>query len=121
MNYISFKLNRKQDGNVSSRRPTKGSKRAKVFHIYSGRFIMKNSQKKCRNTQRVPFVLGKRFKSSDIACWATRERLFLNLCLLLSKTQYNYVKCSDIALYSRYYVKISNSIEKKLLIHIEKT
>ena len=32
--------------------------------------------KKCRNIQRVPFMFGNRFKSSDIACSATSERFF---------------------------------------------
>ena len=31
--------------------------------------------KKFRNTQRVPSVLGKRFKNENITCWATWERL----------------------------------------------
>ena len=39
------------------------------------------------NTEGVPSVLGKGF-SSDIVCWAT-WKLFSNIGLLLSKTQFN--------------------------------
>ena len=46
------------------------------------------AHKKCPNTQKVPFVLRKRLKSSDIAYWATWEPLFSNLSLPLSKTQF---------------------------------
>ena len=42
-------------------------KNRKLFRICSGLLYMKKSQKNCRNTQRVAYVLGKRFKSSDIA------------------------------------------------------
>ena len=45
---------------------------------------MKNSQKYPK-PEKVPFVLGKRFRSSDIACWNKWERLFSNLRLLLGK------------------------------------
>ena len=48
-----------------------GLKKGKVFKMSSGRFFMKNSEKRFRNTQRMPVVLGKGFRSSDIARWAT--------------------------------------------------
>ena len=44
--------------------------------------------KSFRNTQRVLFVLGKRFRSSDIAWWAIWERFLSHLGLLVSKTQF---------------------------------
>ena len=75
-----------------------------VFKICPGHFHEK-LRKKFRNTVTLPFVFGKRFrssdmacsvkpndfgynvKSSDIACWEIWERSFPNLRLLLSKTQ----------------------------------
>ena len=71
------------------------SQKAQFENMLRTFFQMKNS--KFRNIQRVPLVLGKRFTSSNIACWNKWVRLFSNLRLLLSKTQYS----SDIAQYSR--------------------
>ena len=41
-------------------------------------------------------MLGKRFKSWDIACWDKWERMFLNLRVFLSETQYSSDKRSKI-------------------------
>ena len=40
-----------------------------------------------RNTRRVRSVLGKRFKSSEVGCWATLEH-FLNLVRLATEAQF---------------------------------
>ena len=76
-------------------------------------FFMKNSQK--RFTQRKPSVLGKRFRSSDIAAGTNTSTCFEPPPSPQWNGIYfgNNVKISDIALYSGYYVQISHSIEKK--------
>ena len=77
---------------------------------------MENS-KKFSNTVSVPFVLGKDFRNLDIACWDEWIALVFE-SPPPSKTQYS----SDIALYSGYYVIISDSIEQNYLrINFEKT
>ena len=43
-------------------------KTRKLFKNMLRTYFKKNSQKKIQNTQRVPLVLGKRFRNSDIAC-----------------------------------------------------
>ena len=53
----------------------------KSFPTFALRFRLgatyKAQQAQCfKNMLKVPFVLGRRFKSSDIACWATWERFF---------------------------------------------
>ena len=77
--HVIIDFNRQEDGNVSSQRYTKAQK---VFEICSGRY---ETHKKVRKHQKVPFMLGKHFRSADIACWNKRERLFSNLRLLLGK------------------------------------
>ena len=58
---------------------------------------MKNSQH-----PKGALLLGKRFRSSDIACWDKWDRLFFNIRLLLSETQYS----SDITSTIRIYRKV---------------
>ena len=64
----------------------KAQKAQKVFEICSERY---ETHKKFQNTNKVPFLLGKRLRSSDIACWNTSlERFFLNLLGKLNAPPY---------------------------------
>ena len=77
-------------------------------------FFMKNSQKSF--TQRKSSMLGKGFRSSDIAAGQMRALVFKPP----PPPQWNgihfgnNVKTSDVALYSGYYVQTSESIEKNI-------
>ena len=76
---------------------------------------LKYALTKCRNTLRVPFVLGKRFKSSDIACRDKWERLFSNFRLLRSKTQYSSDTTSKIRIW-----RFTLDLTSKIRIVLEK-
>ena len=63
------------------------------------------------------FRVGKTLQKFRYSGWDKCEHLFSNLRLLLSETEYTSEissKLLDIALYSGYYVQISDSIEKNI-------
>ena len=105
---------------VMTRKRLKSALKVQIAQKNFEKCSRRYEKRKIRKTGKVPFVLGKRFRISDTACWNKWERLFSNLRLLLGKRKVVRLKTSknsDIAFYVGYYVKNSESIDENYWIY----